>query len=168
MKANLFWIPGPWSGKLAISARPRGGEWLDDEICGWRRTGLDVMVSLLEPNEVTELGLAREGESAASNGIGFRSFPVPDRGVPSSTQDAIALLKDIVKALDNGKTVAVHCRQGVGRSGLIAAGVLMISGLNAKTAIEVVGTARGETVPETAAQHRWLERLVSERLAEAV
>lgn len=129
---------------------------------------MDVVVSLLEPNEETELGLAREGESASSNGIGFRSFPVPDRGVPSSTREAIVLLKDIAEALDNGKTVAVHCRQGVGRSGLITAGVLMISGLNAKTAIDVVGTARGETVPETVAQHRWLENLVSERLAEAV
>ncbi len=29
---TLYWVRGPWPGKLALAARPRGGEWLDDEI----------------------------------------------------------------------------------------------------------------------------------------
>jgi hypothetical protein len=35
MTTELFWIPGPWKGKLAIVPRPRGGDWLDDEVGGW-------------------------------------------------------------------------------------------------------------------------------------
>lgn len=116
MIPDLFWIPGPWTGRLAIVARPRGGDWLDGEACGWRQAGVDVLVSLLEEEEAAELGLAHEGEAAESNGIRFVSFPIPDRGVPASTELAVALLKEIGGALNDGKNVAVHCRQGIGRS----------------------------------------------------
>ncbi|MGA2149841.1 MAG: protein-tyrosine phosphatase family protein, partial [Bryobacteraceae bacterium] len=120
MIPDLFWIPGPWTGRLAIVARPRGGDWLDDEASGWRRAGLDVVVSLLEEQEAAQLGLEREDQAAASNDVRFLSFPIADRGAPASTQGAVALLKDMIRALDAGKNVAVHCRQGIGRSGLIA------------------------------------------------
>jgi protein-tyrosine phosphatase len=168
MMPDLFWIPGPWAGRLAIAARPRGGDWLDDEARGWRRAGLDVLVSLLEEEEAAELGLSREDEAAESNRIRFVSFPIPDRGVPASTERTLALLKEIGGALDDGKGVAVHCRQGIGRSGLIAAAALVTAGMGADRAINLVSGARGQTVPETAAQHRWIHHLASERLAEVV
>ena len=43
MNPDLFWIPGPWRGRLAVATRPRGGDWLEDEVNGWRRAGLDVV-----------------------------------------------------------------------------------------------------------------------------
>jgi hypothetical protein len=49
--------------------------WLDDEANGWRRAGLDVIVSLLEENEAEQLGLVNEGIPAESKGIGFITFP---------------------------------------------------------------------------------------------
>ena len=51
MTPDLFWIVGPWRGRLAIAARPRGGDWLEDEITGWRLAGIDIVVSLLESHE---------------------------------------------------------------------------------------------------------------------
>jgi len=68
----------------------------------------------------------------------------------------------IARALEEGKSVAVHCRQGIGRSGLIAAGVLMSSGIAAEKATEVVSAARGLPVPETPGQLQWLRHLPSE------
>ncbi|MGA2113317.1 MAG: dual specificity protein phosphatase family protein [Bryobacteraceae bacterium] len=168
MTPDLFWIPGPWTGRLAIAARPRGGDWLDDEASGWRRAGLDVVVSLLEEEEAGQLGLTDEDLAAAANGIRFVSFPIADRGVPASNRRAIALLRDIAGALEDGKNVAVHCRQGIGRSGLVAAAALVTAGMSADSAIETVSAARGRTVPETEAQHRWVHHLPSERLVEAV
>ena len=149
MKPDLFWIPGPWRGRLAIASRPRGGDWLSDEATGWRRAGIDVVVSLLEHDEAAQLNLAQEGEVARLNGIDFISFPIPDRGAPASLTPTLSLLAAIAGALGKGKNVAVHCRQGVGRSGMIAAGVLMSSSVRAEDAIETVGRARGVTVPET-------------------
>jgi protein-tyrosine phosphatase len=148
-----------------VAARPRGGDWLEDEATGWRRAGLDVLVSLLEKEEAAQLELVREKEIAVSNGVDFISFPIPDRRAPASMPAAISLLKKIVEALDEGKNVAVHCRQGIGRSGLIVVGVLMSSGLGAEKAIEIVSKARGLTIPETPAQLQWIHELSSEHLA---
>ena len=55
MGAKVFWVAGPWRGRLGIVPRPRGAEWLDDETQAWREAGIDVGVSLLEPNEELEL-----------------------------------------------------------------------------------------------------------------
>jgi protein-tyrosine phosphatase len=162
MNPDLFWIPGPWRGRLAVVARPRGGEWIDDEAAGWRLAGLDAVVSLLENDEAAQLQLAHEREAAESKGIDFISFPIPDRGVPASMPEVISVLKRIVGALENGKNVAVHCRQSVGRSGLMAAGVLISSGIGTEEAIDAVSAARGVAVPETPAQLEWLHHLPSE------
>jgi len=164
MNPDVFWIPGPWPGRLAVVTRPRGGDWLDDEASGWRRAGVDVVVSLLETEEAVQLELAGEGEAAESKGMQFISFPIPDRGIPSSTTASLGLVKDIAKALDQGKNVAVHCRQGIGRSGLVATGVLMASGMPVEAALNVVSTARGLTVPETPAQLQWVRQLPVGRL----
>ena len=163
MKPELFWISGPWRGKLAIAARPRGGDWLQDEAAGWRRAGLDVVVSLLEDEEAAQLQLASEGEAARQEGIEFVRFPIADRGVPDSTPATLALLNRIVEALEAGKHIAVHCRQGIGRSGLIAAGALMISGLGIEEAVEAVSVARGVPTPETPMQREWLRYLPAAR-----
>jgi len=64
-----------------------------------------------------------------------------------------------------GKNVAVHCRQSIGRSGLVVAAALMMSGVETREAVELVSKARGIAVPETAGQLQWLNRLASERLA---
>jgi len=164
MNPDLFWIPGPWRGKLAVATRPRGGDWLEDEAGGWRRAGLDVVVSLLEKEEADQLELVHEGDVAESKRLHFISFPIPDRGVPASMPAALSLLRNIAEALEEGKNVAVHCRQGIGRSGLIAAGVLVTSGIGVERALEVVSAARGWTVPETPAQLQWIHHLPSEHL----
>lgn len=120
MAPNIFWIPGPWRGRLAIVTRPRGGDWVEDELKSWRHAGFDVVVSLLETGEAAQLGLLDEGQAALASGLGYRSFPIPDRGVPSSMPAFESLVSDLSTELDQGKNVALHCRQGIGRSALVA------------------------------------------------
>jgi len=163
MDPNLFWIPGPWQGRMAVATRPRGGDWLEDEAEGWRRAGLDVVVSLLEKDEASQLELTSEADITRSKGIQFISFPVPDRGVPASMPAALRLLRSVAEALEQGKNVAVHCRQGIGRSGLIATAVLVASGIGVEKAIDTVSAARGQAIPETPAQLEWIHHLPTER-----
>jgi protein-tyrosine phosphatase len=165
MKPDLFWIPCTWRGRLAVATRPRGGDWLEDEVIGLRNAGLDIIVSLLEEDEARQLGLENERAVSESNGLQFLSFPIPDRGVPSSTEAAAKLVLDLTSALTAGRNVAVHCRQGVGRSGLLAAAVLMTAGTGARQAVEAVTQARGIGIPETTGQMQWLNRFHSEGLA---
>src|ERR1700676_2711997 len=103
MKANLFWIPGPWRGWLAIASRPRGGDWLDDEASAWRRADIDVVVSLLENDEAAQLDLLHERQAAEDHAIDFISFPIPDRGVPASMQEAVSLIARIGTSIGRGK-----------------------------------------------------------------
>jgi len=85
----------------------------------------------------------------------------------ASTREAVHLFNTIAATLEEGNKVAVHCRQGIGRSGLIAAGVLLTSGMGVEKAIEIVSAARGETVPETSTQVQWIKHFPSERLVVA-
>jgi protein-tyrosine phosphatase len=161
MRAKVFWIAGPWRGKLGILPRPRGGDWLGDETAAWREAGVDMVVSLLEPEEAAQLVLEGEAAAASASGIDFRPFPIPDRGVPASRESVADLANDIVDVLDMGKNVAVHCRQGIGRSGLIVGGVLVAAGKDLVTALRAIKESRGLDVPETEEQRRWLTEFSS-------
>jgi protein-tyrosine phosphatase len=164
MRAELYVIPGPWPGRLAILPRPRGGDWQEDEIDAWRRAGVDVVVSLLTPDEITDLELADEANVSRRKGMDFVSFPIPDRGVPSSAAAAAELVPKLDADLADGKAVAVHCRQGIGRSAVIAAGLLARAGLDPEAAFRRIGAARGLPVPETDEQRAWVEGFAREPL----
>lgn len=165
MKAEVYWIAGPWRGRLAIIPRPRGADWLDDEVRAWNRAGIGMVVSLLERDEAAQLGLANEKESVAAHHLTFIGFPIPDRGVPAPGDEALSLIATIRSGLDRGTNVALHCRQSVGRSGLIAAAVLSESGATVDQAIDSVTQARGVEIPETAEQLDWLHKLHAGREA---
>jgi protein-tyrosine phosphatase len=162
MLTELYWIPTPFSGRLAMAPRPRGGDWLVGELRGWRGAGIDVVLTLLTRDEAAEFDLEGEAEAAATHGVRFRSFPVPDRDVPASRTAFRDLVSEVVGELSAGHGVAVHCRQGIGRAGLVAAGVLIAAGIDPAEAVARVSTARGRTVPETPAQLRWLDEFAAE------
>jgi protein-tyrosine phosphatase len=164
MSEEFHWIDGPWRGRLAILPRPRGGDWLEDEVRRWEQAGLNVIVSLLEPAEVAHFDLSREEDVSQAHGIQFVSNPIPDRGVPQSREATVALVQELEQALEAGKRVGVHCRQGIGRSGAIAACVLVASGEDADAAFELISAARGLPVPETDKQREWV-RAFSRELA---
>jgi protein-tyrosine phosphatase len=117
-----------------------------------------------------ELALTGESASSLASGLDFRSFPIPDRSVPSS-QEAVAQLVDhIIDALHAGKSVALHCRQSIGRSAMIAAAALISGGQDVETAVSTVRRSRGLDVPETHAQRKWISdfssRLANQRTAQ--
>jgi protein-tyrosine phosphatase len=156
MGPKLYWIDPSWPGKLAISARPRGGDWLEDEMEGWRQEGVDVVVSLLTKEELPELGLESESESAKRHGLRFMNLPIPDRGVPDSSAVAATFLEELRKQLEKGRNAAIHCRQGIGRSGMIAAALLVKQGTSPSEAMQRVSQIRGVSAPETEQQRTWL------------
>ena len=156
IKPDVYWLEGPWPGKLAILARPRGEDWLGDEVEGWKEAGIDVVVSLLTKNEETELGLGDERELVQRNGLMFINFPIPDYSVPPSKQATRQLVDGLKERLSHGSRVGIHCRQGIGRSSLVAACVLVTAGESTGSVFEQIGTARRATVPDTAEQKDWV------------
>jgi len=120
-----WWIrPG-----LAIVPRPRGDDWLDEEMLALKAAGVDVVVSMLEDAEAAELGLKCEDVAARSASMKFLHFPIPDRAVPSDTRSFECLLSDLEKLQAAGMSVGVHCRACIGRATLTAASLLIRSGV---------------------------------------
>lgn len=158
MSNGMYWLKGPWPGRLAIAARPRGGEWLEGEVRSWHDQAISTVVSLLTPEEEQELQLESEKRSVTSQGIKFVAVPVQDRGVPDAKAPLQTALREADAALAAGRNVLVHCRQGIGRSGLFAACLLINHDWSSQKAAEELTNVRGVTVPETAEQRRWLDR----------
>ncbi len=153
MHSTLYWIDTPGPLRLAIMARPRAGDWLEDEVAHWQRSGVGIVVSLLEREEVEDLELQREAMLCAESGIEFRSFPIPDRGLPGDAGEALRFAAQIAGA---GKPVAIHCRAGIGRSSLMAAAMLVGEGMDPAKVLAAIGTARGVPIPDTDAQRDWV------------
>jgi protein-tyrosine phosphatase len=154
--SRLHWIELPAPGRIAIAARPRADDWLEAEVAEWRASGLHLVVSLLEREEVSELGLQREAELCRANGIEFVSFPIPDRGVPESRHDALKVAGLIARSFADGRSTAIHCRAGIGRSSVIAACALICGGIEADDALTLIKVARGLSVPDTEEQREWV------------
>ena len=155
-RTAIFIIPFDTQGVFAITPRPRGGDWLDDDLQALADRRIDVLVSLLEAHETKELGLASEATACHTKGLVFLNVPIPDLGVPEAFEPFGQSVADVVRQLRSGRRVAVHCRQSVGRSGLFAVSIGIAEGLEPPPAINMVSAARGVQVPETAVQLAWL------------
>ncbi len=90
----------------------------------------------------------------------YRRFAIADTGVPnnvSQTQEALAAVRD---ALKRGRSLYVHCRAGIGRTGLIIGCFLADEEANGKAALKILNrlwlqserAATWRRVPQTAAQ----------------
>jgi protein-tyrosine phosphatase len=163
MKAEIYWIDGMSPGRLGIAARPRGGDWLDDEVAAWRAAGVDCVVSALTPAEERELDLADEEAVCRQRGMQFVRCPIPDRGVPASAASLRQVLSRIVGNLRADRAVLTHCRQGIGRSALIAACALAANGEDPDRAFVRIERVRGRPVPDTDEQREWVRRFVAGR-----
>ena len=130
--------------------KPPGTD-VDRDIGYFRERGVGTIVSLLEPPEAAALSLGNEGDVCRANGLRFVQFGIPDFGVPD-TGSLLALVERVTGMLENGDSVGVHCRAGIGRSGLLACAVLVGLGQSAEAAIRLTSQARGVQVPETPEQ----------------
>jgi protein-tyrosine phosphatase len=146
-------------GRLAISPRPAPHEWLHDHLAAWRGQGADIVVSMLDDEEMQMYGLVEEPELCREVGLDFRRFPVSDHGLPDSADAFVDLVGRLHAESQRGRAIVVHCFAGIGRSSLVAASVLVRSGLELPEALERISDSRGITVPDTPAQHAWLESL---------
>jgi protein-tyrosine phosphatase len=120
-----------------------------------------TVFSLLTGEEEQDLNLTQENRETRAQGMTFRSFPIPDRQVPDSHARLAKVLEKLDKELASGTNVVLHCRQGIGRSGLVAACLLVTKGLEVKAAIKRLSSARGVQIPETEEQRRWIDHFAS-------
>ena len=157
MQAEMYKVGTIGKGYFAIMARPSLEQSDPASVVNISRLGIHLVVSLLEVNEARTLGLDAERESVKALGMDFVSFPIPDMGLPKSVEEFASLSKMLLKQVDAGTNILVHCHAGIGRSGLMAAGMLLHCDLDPQQAFAHVSKMRGVRVPETPEQEYWLK-----------
>jgi protein-tyrosine phosphatase len=153
--ARLYWINQFAEGNLAIMAAPKSGVPLDEVMLGWKSEGVDVVVSLVEGAEIPGLAEAEQLLCDELN-IEFVWFPIRDKTVPNSADAIAAVARQLALDVAAGRSVAIHCRAGIGRSTTLAVCVLICLGCDGATALDMIAEARGMEVPETEEQRQWI------------
>jgi len=149
----------PSQGKLGMTFAPGKKQSQSMTGCHWDRD-LDIdlerlkkeyntyaLISLMRDNEYTSFEIPDIFEKAKLHGIHPVHYPITDGGVPESHEAVLPLLTEICGYINDGKNVVVHCLGGLGRTGLVAACVIiMLLKIDAKTAISLVRKARKGTI----------------------
>lgn len=140
--------------------RPRGNDWLYDEIKWLKIRGVDCLISLLEFSEVNELELGKEAEFCEQHNIQFINFPIKDVNVPNEKKEFVQLVARLNEYLNDSKKIVIHCRMGIGRSSVLASGILIKRGIEVKNVFEIISKYRQLEVPDTEEQKKWIYNLV--------
>ena len=111
---------------------------------------------MLTPDEQAVMNLTDEADVCRAVGMEYLSIPIPDFGVPIDASWFEQGVAHVVHTLSQNKSVAVHCRGSIGRSGLLTCAALVAMGVPLKKAVATASDVRGVPVPESPEQRRWL------------
>lgn len=157
-------VPGRL-GMTILPGRKDRGRSLADDLAVLREQGVSRLFTLATPDELEWAGVGELRAAAERLCITVESCAIPDQRAPTLDQ-AEALVRSILASLAEGRSVVVHCVGGLGRTGTIAACVLVARGASAADAIATVRRVRGPRAVETEEQERRVAELV-ERLISA-
>ena len=159
MPVKIYWIHNfENASRLGIMARPRGNEWLEEDILSLKKQGVQTIVSLLDRNEIHELDLEKEAELCLQNGIEYVNFPIADRNVPNRDPGFNNFIGQLKEKISAGGQMVIHCRMGIGRSTIIAGCLLIKPGYKTDDIVAHISKIRGMRVPDTDEQIAWLKK----------
>lgn len=120
-------------------------------------SGCRLLALLVEPQEAPVGAVALLTRACAARGIRLAHLPIEDYAAPSpGFADAwAALAPEIAAALAPGAALGLACHYGAGRSGMIAAGVLIDRGASVEGAVESLRAEFPDSI-ESAPQLDWL------------
>lgn len=129
------------------------------------RAGINYLIDLTVAGELRPYRDIAEREARAQGvRVGYERFPIADVEVPRSREWMAWILDAIDAALDDGRTVYVHCWGGVGRTGTVVGCWLVRHGESGASALEQVArwwqgvekVCRIPTSPETRGQSEYV------------
>lgn len=122
-------------------------------VCEWQP---DRVISLVELHEFDFLGVAQLPEKLERT-FHWQHHPIRDLSAPSEGVEEGSLLSQWFGLVSQGGRILLHCAAGLGRTGTVAARLLMMAGHDADTAIHLVRAARPGTI-ESVTQERFLRQ----------
>jgi ADP-ribosyl-[dinitrogen reductase] hydrolase len=143
-----------WDRDLAIDL---------DAIDEWRP---DIVVTLMEPHEFDLLRVPELGAAMELRRFQWLHLPIEDVSIPDEAFERLwTWFGHLLRGrLDAGGRVLLHCRGGLGRTGLIAARLLVEFGQGPEIAMAAVRAVRPGAI-ETRAQEAYVRGLAPQAIA---
>lgn len=151
---RVDWVDGALGMTICPGRRDRGRD-LDTDLDTLAASGVRRLLCLLGEEELRSVGVTGLVEAAADRGITVLQEPVRDQGVPG-VLDTRRMVLWIEEGVARGEKVVAHCMGGLGRTGTIAACVLIDRGATPEEALLQVRAARGPRTVENRVQERFL------------
>jgi ADP-ribosyl-[dinitrogen reductase] hydrolase len=141
-------------GQIAISCCPGracptplpsyAARLLERDVATIARWGAEALVSLLDELELARLRVKALPNLLAASGVAWHQVPLHPNQLPDPAFEHAwrALAPQLIRILWRGGRVAVHCRDGKARAGVVAARLLVEAGCAPHDAINRVRAAR--------------------------
>lgn len=155
---------GEREGRLGLTICPGKKEecrgWdrdLNEDLRAIRNWGASTVVTLIETHEFNLLQVPALGEAVTRLGIQWIHLPIRDVDVPDERFDRgwQAVGPEIHQGIDAGERILIHCRGGLGRTGLVAARILVERGCAPRVAIHRIRAVRPGAI-ESRAQEEYV------------
>jgi hypothetical protein len=156
---NTYWVD---PGRLLAGEYPYGVDDADTRgrLERLREAGIDHFIDLTQPDEWTEYRHLLPARTK------YRRCPIQDTEVPDEIAHMQEIQAEIRSALTVGSNVYVHCRAGIGRTGIVVGCYLVETGLTGKAALKQLNvlwrqSARAKSwpkVPQTHEQAVYIQR----------
>jgi ADP-ribosylglycohydrolase len=154
---NTYWVrPGTW-----LAGEYPGGEnerQTRERLAKFAAAGIDSYLDLTVPGELDPYS------ALLPVGTQYLNLPLPDHSVPERPEQMHAVLRAIDAALATGRHLYIHCRAGIGRTGISVACHLAGHGLGGAQALVQLNelwqqnarSKRWPSVPETDEQAEYV------------
>ena len=155
-KIDSLTLPGS-QARIALCPCPGQSAPLTGDLQRLRDWGARGMVTLIEDHEFELLGITSLPEEIDALGMRWWHLPIRDMDTPDADFEVRwrKAGEELRSLLGDGFSIALHCRGGLGRTGTIAARLLVELGSAPAPAIERVRAARPGSI-ETRAQEKFV------------
>jgi protein-tyrosine phosphatase len=116
-----------------------------------------IVLSLLEEHELSHLGAKSLLKELSVKNIQWMRFEIENFGVPKFSQYALLNqnINTVSNDIINGKNILIHCMAGLGRTGMIAALILIKLGIDINQSIKLIRNIRPGSI-ETEEQEKFV------------
>lgn len=124
-----------------------------------KQAGANAVITTTPTEEMVGLGVETLPQVCEQQGLAWFHMPIEDDSAPASDfQDAWDQHKaKIQQLLDQGGSIVIHCKGGSGRTGLMAAILLLERGIELEKAVAMVKTLRPNSL-KVPSHMKYLER----------